>query len=226
MNCHACGGRLEGHLVTCPFCGARQEVDFRQIHFRNLGQNQQLPCPRCDSTLEVLQLEGSPPIEIERCPSCSGAFFNPGELESLLHQATTHVVWVDRARLDALAATHPYDHVVEYLRCPICRERMSHLNFGGKSGVILDRCGTHGLWLEPGQLHRLREWWHAGGKHLHQADQAEQLQKLRRSVATSGPVEPPAREFKFPDTTGPLDGRTLTWFGLEALFSLIASVWD
>jgi hypothetical protein len=41
-------------------------------------------------------------------------------------------------------------------------ERMSHLNFGGSSGVVIDSCGTHGVWLQSTELRQLMEWWRAG----------------------------------------------------------------
>ena len=60
----------------------------------------------------------------------------------------------------------------------MCSERMSHLNFGGRSGVIIDRCGTHGVWLEGSELRRLTEWWRAGGKLIYQQHEAERVKKL------------------------------------------------
>lgn len=49
---------------------------------------------------------------------------------------------------------------------------MSHRNFGGNSGVILDRCPAHGLWIQGGELRRLMEWWAFGGKRLRREDEA------------------------------------------------------
>jgi Zn-finger nucleic acid-binding protein len=179
MKCQQCGGRLEGNLTVCNFCGTRQDVDLRQIHFRDLGNNGSMPCPGCESTLNVIEFETDPRIQIERCDTCLGLFFNPGELETLLEQKTNPLVWLDTQRLDEIAENFGYNHEVIYLQCPMCRERMSHMNFGGKSGVILDRCGAHGVWVEGGELRRLLEWWRAGGKHIHQANEAQKVAKLR-----------------------------------------------
>ncbi len=179
MKCQHCGGRLEGNLTVCPFCGTRQDVDLQQIHYRDLGNDGSMPCPGCESTLSVIEFDTDPAIRIERCESCLGLFFNPGELEVLLTQKTNPLVWLDRRRLNEIAENFGYNHEVVYLQCPMCRERMSHLNFGGESGVILDRCGAHGVWVEGGELRRLLEWWRAGGKHIHQAHEQKKAARLK-----------------------------------------------
>ncbi|MCH7225986.1 zf-TFIIB domain-containing protein [Haloferula sp. A504] len=179
MKCGHCGGRLEGNLTVCPFCSARQDVDLAQIHFRDLGNDGSMPCPGCESTLGTIEFDTDPAIRIERCESCLGLFFNPGELVALLQQKTNPLVWLDRQRLAEIAENFGYNHEVVYLQCPVCRERMSHLNFGGQSGVILDRCGSHGVWVQGGELRRLLEWWRAGGKHIHQANEQEKAAELR-----------------------------------------------
>jgi len=185
MNCSNCGGRLEGNLTICPFCQSRQDIDLTQVHFRNLGAQGSLPCPGCESFLEVIEFDTVPPIQIVRCGSCRGLFFNPGELEALLEAKIDQAVWVDGQRLQEIAQNYGYTHVVEYLKCPMCAERMSHINFGGKSGVIVDRCGAHGVWLQAGELRRLMEWWRAGGKHLHQKNELEKLETSRPTTSMS-----------------------------------------
>ena len=69
-------------MTFCPFCGVRQDVNLRQIHFRDLGTDESLPCPGCAAPLDVIEFETDPAIRIERCTACYGTFFNPGELES------------------------------------------------------------------------------------------------------------------------------------------------
>ena len=121
-------------------------------------------------------------MQIERCASCYGLFFNPGELEALLETKVDKAVWVDGQRLQEIAQNYGYNHVVEYLKCPLCEERMSHINFGGKSGVIVNRCGAHGVWLQGGELRHLMEWWRVGGKHLHQKNELEKLETSRSNT--------------------------------------------
>jgi Zn-finger nucleic acid-binding protein len=45
---------------------------------------------------------------------------------------------------------------------------MNRVNFGVRSGVVVDRCGDHGVWLDAGEMRQLMEWAKAGGRMLHQ----------------------------------------------------------
>jgi Zn-finger nucleic acid-binding protein len=91
---------------------------------------------------------------------------------------------------------------------------MSPHNFGGKSGVILDRCGTHGFWLDGGEYRRLAEWWRAGGKLIYQDNEAERTHWLRERKSNpqsnagsvdSGPMPVfPVDPTSIPNTAGDL----------------------
>lgn len=187
-------------MTFCPFCGVRQEIDLRQIHFREMSDpaGPKLPCPECNATMQLLEIDTLPPLHIERCPKGHGFFFNPGELEAVLNHKTEAAVRFDSAMIDQINADFgPRDREIFYRKCPHCRERMSHLNFGGRSAVILDKCGTHGLWLDAGELRRLAEWWRAGGKLIHARHEAERIGNLflperpKQRPSHSGTIESP-----------------------------------
>ena len=173
-------------MTFCPFCGVRQDVDLRQIHFRDLGTDESLACPSCASTLSVIEFETEPPLRIERCNACHGMFFNPGELEAALNSQTHPLVWLDPAQMDRIGEDYGFQHEVVYRKCPMCSDRMNHLNFARRSGVILDRCATHGVWVEAGELRRLTEWWRAGGKLVFQQNETD---KTRRLYQTMDPMK-------------------------------------
>lgn len=168
-------------MTYCPFCGVRQDVNLRQIHFRDLGFNPSMACPECTTQLTVIEFSTEPAIQIERCPTCFGLFFNPGEVEALLDAQTNPLVWLDPVQLNQIAADFEEERVIIYRKCPTCSERMSHANFGGHSGVILDYCGTHGVWLDGSKLRRLTEWWRAGGKLIYQQNEEKRVKKLYES---------------------------------------------
>lgn len=217
-------------MTFCPFCGVRQDVNLRQIHFRDLGVDEGLPCPSCSTPLDVIEFETEPAIRIERCTACYGTFFNPGELEALLDAQTNPLVWLDPAQLNQIAADFGHEHEVVYKRCPMCAERMSHLNFGGRSGVILDRCGTHGVWLEGSELRRLTEWWRAGGKLIYQQNEAERVKKLYATPEDKRP-RPGIGGIESPDTpenwtwNSPVDSTHPSLWG-AVIGSIIAGVLD
>jgi Zn-finger nucleic acid-binding protein len=77
---------------------------------------------------------------------------------------------------------------------------MNRSLFGKRSGVIIDRCRSHGTWLDPGELRQLLEWTRAGGGLRHeqqsQEEQRRQEQKedreteeLRRHLQGLGALE-------------------------------------
>jgi Zn-finger nucleic acid-binding protein len=68
---------------------------------------------------------------------------------------------------------------------------MNRVNFGARSGVIVDQCPRHGMWLEGGELRRLLEWRKAGGQILNERRRAERLEeelKLERRRSRAGAV--------------------------------------
>ena len=178
VKCTSCGGRLEGTMTFCPFCGVRQDIDLRQIHYRDLGENPALPCPCCETPLGVIEFDLQPPVPIERCTKCLGMFFNPGEMELLLEAQTNPLVWLDPVQLNQIAVDFGHEGEVVYRKCPICAERMNRVNFGRRSGIILDQCGPHGIWLDGGKLRRLTEWWRAGGKLIYQDNEARKTKAM------------------------------------------------
>lgn len=179
-------------MTFCPFCGVRADIDLRQVHFRDLGPDPSMACPQCSTPLDVIELETEPRLQVERCLTCHGMFFNPGEVEALLDAQTNPIVWLDPVQIEQIADDFGNkERKVTYQKCPACGDRMSHVNFGGRSAVIIDRCGTHGVWLDGGELRRLAEWWRAGGKLIYQQKEQERVNKLYSSNAPRGSVSPP-----------------------------------
>ncbi|RME37499.1 MAG: hypothetical protein D6788_09350 [Planctomycetota bacterium] len=122
-------------------------------------------CPNCNATLEPITYEG---ITIETCPACGGEWLDAGELR---HIVKAREVRFDEAQRRALAqATKitPVDlaRADRDLLCPKCGGRTDALNYGGDSGLIIDRCpDCHGIWLDAGELEKVQmlvEGWEDG----------------------------------------------------------------
>lgn len=211
MKCASCNGNLNGTETVCPYCGSREEVDLRAVNSRCLGDAAEA-CPRCESALETWQLNVATDqthLDIERCRECSGIFFNPGELESFLHHQVVSTVWLDWDKIEALKAEaasanddHWKEHEKHYLSCPVCKEIMNSVNFGRRSGVLIDVCRPHGIWLDGGELRRISEWWHAGGKHEHQANEIAKVERMRSEAK---PVTLPSYSMDHYPNRDPLD---------------------
>ena len=193
-NCTNCAAPLPPGSIRCEYCGSRNDIDLKGINYYTTNEPEsERICPRCNIRLRTIDLKLEGKFLVERCDQCLGLFFDTGELEALLQATVTNVFAIDRSRLDAaVAAKLGDDYGVTYIKCPVCAKVMNRVNFGVRSGVIVDRCKAHGVWLDGGELRRLSEWMKAGGKLLDQERQdelkkaeAEQEREQRKARAQS-----------------------------------------
>ncbi|MCE1227714.1 MAG: zf-TFIIB domain-containing protein, partial [Geobacteraceae bacterium] len=138
-------------------------------------------CPRCNIKLKTLDLKLNGRFLIDRCEQCMGIFFDPGELEALLEATVSNVTGIDRAGLEAInEKREPNQYPIAYIKCPVCSQLMNRVNFGAKSGVIVDRCKEHGVWLDGGELRQLFEWMKLGGQLLEQERQEQHRKEVEQ----------------------------------------------
>lgn len=193
-NCSNCSAPLPANSIICEYCKTRNDTDLRGLHhFTTHATESARTCPRCAISLRTIDLKINGTFLIERCDRCLGLFFDPAELEALLEATVSNVYDINRSRLDDINnRMSPADNPVTYIKCPVCSKLMNRINFGTKSGVIVDRCRDHGVWLDGGELRHLFEWMKAGGQLLTQ-EREEQLRKekereLEREKRTAVPT--------------------------------------
>ncbi len=183
-DCTNCGAPLPPDSIVCAYCKTRQDIDLKGLGTHGAGKPEtERICPRCDKPLQTvgLQVEGS--FFIERCDTCLGLFFDPDELETLLDKSVSNVYRIDAAQVDDLnKMKRSADYPVAYVKCPVCRKFMNRVNFGTRSGVIVDTCKEHGIWLDGGELRQLMEWIKSGGKLLSQQAELE-TERIKRQEA-------------------------------------------
>ena len=174
-KCSSCNAPLPDGSIQCAYCGVRNDVDLKGINFYTTHENDTPRiCPRCDIKLKTIDLKLNGTFLIERCDQCLGLFFDPGELEALLEATVTNVFLIDRSGLDGINNhRQPEQYATFYIKCPVCSQLMNRVNFGAKSGVIVNRCKDHGMWLDGGELRHLFEWMKLGGKLLNQERQEQ-----------------------------------------------------
>ncbi len=175
-NCVNCSAPLPSNSIECEYCGSRNDTDLKGIHeFTTQEVHSQRICPKCNITLQTIDLKIDGKFLIERCEECFGLFFDSGEIEALLDASVKNVYTINLKKLDNInLAMTPKDAAnVIYIKCPVCSRFMNRVSFGIKSGVIIDRCKEHGVWLNAGELRHLFEWKKAGGKLLHEQIEAE-----------------------------------------------------
>lgn len=174
-SCNHCGAPLAANTNLCRYCGTRNDVDLRaNFPYRIEHSDSKRICPACDTVLQTVKLIQDDELFIERCSQCYGMFFDRNELEHVLNKSVSQAVEINREHIDNINKDRYRKPVkVEYLKCPECRVLMNRSSFGHRSGVIVDRCTMHGIWLENGELIHLLEWKKAGGQLLHAQAEAE-----------------------------------------------------
>jgi Zn-finger nucleic acid-binding protein len=116
-------------------------------------------CPVCSSALTIVLHEG---VQLDRCPAGHGLWLDRGELReiALSEQVARSSDERDHARR---VATSDAGHAVvaELDRtprpCPVCTSGMQLTEYAG-SGVPIDQCIDHGIWLDDGELEQIEAY--------------------------------------------------------------------
>ncbi len=183
-NCSNCSAPLPSNTAVCRYCGTRNDMDFTAVgRFAVAQEDSGRICPLCEIPLESIRLTSDGAFVIERCKTCYGLFFDPGEIQAFLDASVApafeinfeEITHINRERADM-------DRPVRYFKCPVCRNIMNRVNFGYRSGVVMDQCRKHGVWLENGELVQLMEWKKAGGQLLDEQIKTERLNEERRKA--------------------------------------------
>jgi len=183
-RCSNCNGPLPAGSMVCSYCGNRTDVDLKGISYYTTHENDgDRVCPRCNIALKTVDLKVNGRFLVERCEECLGLFFDPGELEALLQAEVSNVFAINRSGLEAINTDRAPDRFgISYIKCPVCTKLMNRVNFGVKSGVVVDRCKEHGVWLDGGELRQLFEWMKLGGKLLEQERQEQARQEELKQI--------------------------------------------
>jgi Zn-finger nucleic acid-binding protein len=83
------------------------------------------------------------------CPQCRGEWVSRQKLDWLVRAESIKAHGNCRANIVGTAA--PRSIVVNYRVCPTCGERMNRRLFAAGSGVVIDECCGHGVWLDDGE---------------------------------------------------------------------------
>ncbi len=169
-RCNSCSAPLAADTNRCVYCGTRNDVDLHGkqeyfIHHQHSGRI----CPVCDKELQTIALTVHGALYVERCDNCYGLFFDPGELDVFLQNSVSAVYEINLKHIGNINRDrYGKQQKIRYLKCPQCRQLMNRVNYGHRSGVVIDRCRKHGVWLDSGEITHLLEWRKAGGQLLHE----------------------------------------------------------
>jgi Zn-finger nucleic acid-binding protein len=165
MDCTNCGAPLPAKSNLCTYCKTLNDIDLRALpHDVSRGPASDRDCPRCRVKMLTVDLPTAGKFLIERCKKCMGIFFDPGELETLIDVSVSRVYEIDFERLQTMLNEEAARGTpVNYVPCPVCSALMNRKSYGSRSGVVVDTCKAHGVWLDGGELGQLLKWVKAGG---------------------------------------------------------------
>ena len=142
-----------------------------------------LACPACTGRLSAEYARGA---KIQRCLGCNGLWLNPGDLQGMVDppaddgKAALNVAQMRRT----IQSMVPPAETQRYRKCPVCEAVMRRRNFGDRSGVILDECKSHGVYLDAGEFDAIEVFIRLGGLKLQKRsakERASELQRARRA---------------------------------------------
>ncbi len=113
-------------------------------------------CPSCGASLRTVEYEG---IDVETCQGCGGEWLDTDELGKIVSIREVKFDPEER-RAIAEAATITgvlLEAVDRHMSCPKCGGSTDAVNYGGDTGIIVDRCtGCGGFWLDADELEKIQ----------------------------------------------------------------------
>lgn len=112
-------------------------------------------CPACRAELRETQHERIPVLE---CPDEHGIWLTGDALHAAVHSTEEdRPVEEENEMIAGGPRKHmPVEHVI---KCPQCDEEMAKAPYGGDSGIVMDVCRNHGIWLDHKELQHIEAWY-------------------------------------------------------------------
>jgi Zn-finger nucleic acid-binding protein len=153
VACPKCFGMVFVGSEFCPHCGAKVPA-MGMIDGAKVG-----PCPRCWTPLRTRRLGDT---SLAACDQCGGVWIDAFTFEELC---------AERERENAILAMNLPPPLVPqspdmrraYVKCPVCAQLMNRVNFAHCSGILIDVCSQHGIWLDAEEIRGIFSFIKGGG---------------------------------------------------------------
>ena len=195
MTCMYCGAPMPKRGLVCDYCGQRNPLNLNALEKISFGESRSavtLSCPDCHSDMEHIDIGLGEEMVVHRCQQCDGIFITESDLADALRHHIGTVHKVDYSTLRFILDNPRQEGNDRALRqCPVCSKQMNKGIYAAVSGVLIDKCPEHGIWLDSGELKQLLEW-----RSVH-------LSLKRQEIKEKQPnPNPPQTPWKFtPETT-------------------------
>ena len=101
-------------------------------------------CPKCRSDMEQIDVDGT---QIDRCSTCHGLWFDPGELERLRNRKVAASIDIGKAE------TGKQQNAIDHYRCPRCGGPMLRMVDPTQTHIWYEKCGScHGSFFDAGEF--------------------------------------------------------------------------
>ena len=238
LHCPNCGASARADDSRCVYCGSVLAVTSCPSCFAAMFVGMQF-CPNCGAKGSREMFEEKTPLG---CPGCKNTMQLARVGVTMMHEcATCGSTWLDaetfrglclnreeRGAVVALigqgAAQKPGEvagQTPRYVPCPLCTKIMNRVNFGRRSGIVIDICRSDGVWFERGELRRVLAFIDSGGlEHARAADQEQQAEAQRARAFLDSPLMSDAPR---PSPMDEGDGESFAgWLVREALSKLFS----
>ena len=114
---------------------------------------------------------------VEECGECGGMWVDARRFEQICGDAQAQVKGSGTPDGGGNEIPHVApEKQIRYIHCPLCSEIMNRVNFGKQSGVVIDVCKGHGIWLDKDELQEIIAYIRAGGMNQTREMDAQQAQ--------------------------------------------------
>ena len=141
-------------------------------------------CPQCQHEMREIEYEGA---NVHTCDGCGGEFLGASELGHIVNRREERFSDTEAPpRKERPRFGVPEAEMKRILACPSCDAQMIVGNYGGDSGIYIDRCDRcGGVWLDCEELEHIQilmEKWADDAPHQLQSIAGE-LELARRRAA-------------------------------------------
>jgi Zn-finger nucleic acid-binding protein len=156
----------------CPHCGAARSR-------AEPAETRQARCPGCKGQMKWIEIGD---LDLLECEQCDGTWIEAAAFEALCASRETQAAVLHTGG-DAPAHAGKLDPP-RYRPCLRCGTMMNRMNFGRKSGTVVDVCRGHGTFLDRGELHQVVRFIHDGGLDRTRRAEIEELREEQRRLQT------------------------------------------
>ena len=154
----------------CPHCGGGRPSPTEE--------NRNPMCPRCRISLNHYAYRHR---DLDMCPQCGGVWLDRGEFKDLTRESDVY----QSQSAPKEYVRGPLRDPIQYVPCVRCGRLMNRKNFAKISGVIIDECKSHGVWLDGGELELIRTFIADGGLERAQDKEIGKNRQALRELASN-----------------------------------------